>query len=39
MAISQFPVPESGIPTGDTAGRPASPVIGDVYYNGETWST
>jgi hypothetical protein len=35
MAISQFPVPESGIPTGDTAGRPASPVIGDVYYNGE----
>jgi hypothetical protein len=35
MAISQFPVPASGIPTGDTAGRPASPVIGDVYYNGE----
>ena len=35
MAISQFPVPESGIPTGNTAGRPASPVIGDVYYNGQ----
>jgi hypothetical protein len=36
MAISQFPIPAGGIPTGDTAGRPASPVIGDVYYNGET---
>jgi hypothetical protein len=35
MTISQFPLPEGGIPTGDTAGRPASPVIGDVYYNGE----
>jgi hypothetical protein len=35
MAISQFPIPAGGIPTGDTAGRPASPVIGDVYYNGE----
>ena len=23
------------IPSGDTAGRPASPVIGDTYYNGE----
>jgi len=35
MTISQFPLPEGGIPTGDTAGRPANPVIGDVYYNGE----
>jgi hypothetical protein len=35
MAISQFPIPAGGIPTGDTAGRPASPVVGDVYYNGE----
>jgi hypothetical protein len=35
MAISVFPIPAGGIPTGDTAGRPASPVIGDVYYNGE----
>ena len=34
MAISQFPIPAGGIPTGDTAGRPASPVIGDVYYDG-----
>ena len=36
MTISQFPLPEGGIPTGNTAGRPASPVIGDVYYNGQT---
>jgi hypothetical protein len=35
MTISQFPIPAGGIPTGDTAGRPASPSIGDVYYNGE----
>jgi len=35
MTISQFPLPAGGIPTGDTAGRPANPVIGDVYYNGE----
>jgi len=35
MTISQFPIPESGIPTGNTAGRPASPSIGDVYYNGQ----
>jgi hypothetical protein len=35
MTISQFPIPAGGIPTGDTAGRPANPVIGDVYYNGE----
>ena len=36
MAISQFPVPESGIPTGETADRPASPETGDVFYNGTT---
>ena len=35
MAISQFPIPAGGIPTGNTADRPASPVIGDVYYNGQ----
>lgn len=35
MTISQFPIPAGGIPTGDTAGRPASPVIGNVYYNGQ----
>lgn len=35
MTISQFPLPEGGIPTGNTAGRPANPVIGDVYYNGQ----
>jgi len=35
MAISQFPPAAGGIPTGDTAGRPANPVIGDVYYNGQ----
>jgi len=35
MTISQFPIPEGGIPTGNTAGRPASPSIGDVYYNGQ----
>jgi len=35
MTISQFPLPEGGIPTGNTAGRPANPSIGDVYYNGQ----
>jgi hypothetical protein len=35
MTISQFPLPEGGIPTGNTAARPASPSIGDVFYNGE----
>jgi hypothetical protein len=37
MAIQQYPqpTPDSGIPSGDTAGRPAAPVIGDTYYNGE----
>ena len=35
MAISVFPEPGSGIPKGNTASRPANPVIGDVYYNGQ----
>jgi hypothetical protein len=35
MAIQQFPVPSSGIPSGNTAGRPGSPVVGSTYYNGE----
>jgi len=34
MGISSFPVPKSGIPSGNTAGRPANPVIGDTYYDG-----
>jgi len=36
MAQSVYPLPESGgIPEGDTASRPASPVVGTAYYNGE----
>lgn len=35
MGLSQFPPAAGGIPTGNTAARPASPVIGDVYYNGQ----
>jgi hypothetical protein len=35
MAIQQFPLPEAGIPSGNTASRPAAPVIGSTYYNGE----
>ena len=34
MTISQFPPAESGIPSGATADRPASPAIGDLFYNG-----
>jgi len=34
MAFSQFPS-KGGIPSGNTAGRPSGPVIGDTYYNGE----
>jgi hypothetical protein len=34
MAFQQYPQ-KLGIPSGDTAGRPGSPVIGDTYYNGE----
>jgi hypothetical protein len=33
MAINQFPQ-KLGIPSGNTAGRPGSPVIGDTYYDG-----
>jgi hypothetical protein len=36
MTIQQYPAPEAaGIPSGNTAGRPAAPVIGDQYYNGQ----
>lgn len=35
MAIQQLPTPKGGIPSGNTAGRPSSPVIGDTYYNGQ----
>ena len=34
MAFNQFPQ-KGGIPSGNTAGRPAGAVIGDTYYNGE----
>jgi hypothetical protein len=34
MAFNQFPV-KGGIPSGNTAGRPGGPVIGDTYYNGQ----
>lgn len=34
MAFQQFPS-KGGIPSGNTAGRPSSPVIGDTYYNGQ----
>jgi len=34
MAIQQYPF-KGGIPSGNTANRPGSPVIGDTYYNGE----
>jgi hypothetical protein len=34
MAFSQFPS-KGGIPSGNTAGRPSNPVIGDTYYNGQ----
>lgn len=33
MAISQIPS-KGGIPSGNTASRPSSPVIGDTYYDG-----
>lgn len=33
MGISQFPQ-KSGIPSGNTAGRPSGAVTGDTYYNG-----
>lgn len=34
MAQAVFPEKNSSIPSGNTAARPASPVIGDTYYNG-----
>ena len=34
MAFNTFPS-KGGIPSGNTAGRPSNPVIGDTYYNGE----
>jgi hypothetical protein len=34
MAFQQYPQ-KLGIPSGDTAGRPAGAVEGDTYYNGE----
>ena len=34
MAINKLPADAGGIPSGNTAGRPASPVIGDTYYDG-----
>jgi len=35
MAISKLNPIEGGIPSGNTASRPSSPVIGDTYYNGQ----
>jgi hypothetical protein len=34
MAFNSFPA-KGGIPSGNTAGRPSGPVIGDTYYNGQ----
>ena len=34
MANSVYPVPSSGIPSGNTASRPGNPVTGTTYYNG-----
>ena len=34
MAFNTFPS-KGGIPSGNTAGRPSNPVIGDTYYNGQ----
>jgi len=34
MAFNQFPQ-KGGIPSGNTAGRPSNPIIGDTYYNGQ----
>jgi len=34
MAFQQYPQ-KGGIPSGNTAGRPSGPVIGDTYYNGQ----
>lgn len=34
MTFQQYPQ-KLGIPSGNTAARPSSPIIGDTYYNGE----
>ena len=34
MAFQQFPQ-KGGIPSGNTAARPSSPIIGDTFYNGQ----
>jgi hypothetical protein len=34
MSFQQYPF-KGGIPSGNTAARPGSPVIGDTYYNGQ----
>lgn len=34
MTFQQYPQ-KLGIPSGNTSGRPSSPVVGDTYYNGE----
>ena len=34
MTFQQYPQ-KLGIPSGNTAGRPSNPVIGDTYYNGQ----
>ena len=34
MPFQQYPF-KGGIPSGNTANRPGSPVIGDTYYNGQ----
>ena len=34
MSFQQYPF-KGGVPTGNTANRPASPVTGDVFYNGQ----
>jgi hypothetical protein len=34
MTFQQYPF-KGGIPSGNTAGRPSNPVIGDTYYNGQ----
>jgi hypothetical protein len=36
MGFNTFPPTSGGIPGGDTGARPAAPVVGDTYYNGET---
>ncbi len=35
MGLSVFPVKTGGVPSGNTASRPSSPVIGDTFYNGQ----